>query len=64
MPAGLIVMLGDMVYHVPPLFPLEVNKVDEPAHIVAGPLMVPAVALALTETVNEEEAAPHIFDTV
>ena len=64
MPAGLIVILGDIVYHVPPLFPLEINKVDEPAHIVAGPLIVPAVALAFTDIANDDDAAPQISDTV
>jgi hypothetical protein len=64
MPAGLIVILGDMVYQVPPLLPLEVNSVEEPTHNVAGPLIAPATAFGLTETVNDEEAAPQILDTV
>jgi hypothetical protein len=37
---------------------------DDPAHTVFGPLIVPADAVAFTVTLNEAEDAPQILVTV
>ena len=44
--------------------PLVLNTMDDPTHTEVGPLMVPAFALLFTDTVNEEEDAPHALVTV
>lgn len=63
-PEGLMLMVDDVEYQVPPLLPFEINNVDEPTHKVDAPLIVPAVATGLTETLNEAEDAPQVLETV
>jgi hypothetical protein len=59
-----MLIVGDVVNQVPPLFPLEVNKVDEPTQSEAGPVMVPAFTVGFTDTVNDAEDPPQTLDTV
>ena len=63
-PIALTVAEGEELSHVPPVVPLVVNKMDEPTHTVVGPLIVPALEEAFTDTAKEAEAAPQILVTV
>ena len=63
-PLELTVAEGEALSHVPPVVPLVVNKMDEPAHTVVGPLIVPALEEEFTDTAKEAEDAPQILVTV
>ena len=49
---------------VPPDVPPVVNAVDEPAHTVDAPLIVPATGAAVTVNVFKAEAVPQLLVTV
>ena len=47
-----------LLLHLPPAFPSLVNRVVDPLHTVVLPLIIPALAAALTVKVLDDEKLP------
>jgi len=62
--AAFTVALGEALNQLPPGVPVVVNKMEDPAHTVLAPEIVPALGVGFTVMLNEAEDAPHALVTV